>query len=260
MRQTRNVRYFAIATVLTLFGMVAIFSVGTPFLLTGLVMIVVAPLRRRRALFWALLSCPTLFTLGYVTVAPLGCTSTSSTSFGGVTTQQASCSALVGEYHSVPSLLPAVVVGLLVAAVGATLIYLVISIRNRGMSPWLTIWVRSGFEVGYVATVAILAIVATADPIHKVRWAFIATILLCLPSLLPLLPVFYVVVSSAFNATGADRGGTTWPVTAAYVAVFTLAAITNALLVGALIKSREQRRDDRCRTPLHDQPARRTDR
>jgi hypothetical protein len=108
------------------------------------------------------------------------------------------------------------------------------------MSPWLTIWARSGIEVTYVATVAILAIVATTDPIHKVRWAFIAAILLCLPSLLPLLPVFYVVVSSAFNATGADRGGTQWPVTAAYVAVFTLAAVINVVLVGAVVTSRKR--------------------
>ena len=241
MHQTSSVRYFAVATVLTLFGFLAIFSVGTPFLLTGLVMFVVAPLHRRRALFWALLSVPTLFTLGYLTVAPLGCTTTSSTSFGGTTTQQTSCPRLVGEYHSEPSLLPAVVVGLLVALLGSALVYLLVTLRERSRKPRLGVWVRSGIEVGYVATVAILGIVATADPNHKVRWALIATVLLCLPSLLPLLPVFYVVVSTAFNATGADTGGTTWPVTVAYVAVFTLAAVGNVLLVGAVLKTRTRR-------------------
>jgi hypothetical protein len=93
-----------------------------------------------------------------------------------------------------------------------------------------------------VATVAILAIVATSDPNHKAYPAFDFTLALCLPSLLLLLPAFYAVVGNAWNMTGADHGGITWPVTAAYVVMFTAAAILNVGLVGILIDTRERRR------------------
>jgi len=110
-------------------------------------------------------------------------------------------------------------------------------------SPRTAIWVRSAIEVGYVATVAILAIIATADPNNKVDWAWTATLVLCLPSLITLLPVLYLAVSKAFNMTGADAGGITWPVTAAYVTVFTLMAVMNVWLVSLAIKSHERKRN-----------------
>ena len=103
-------------------------------------------------------------------------------------------------------------------------------------------WVRSRVEAGYVATVAILAVIATNDPNQKVLWAFIASLVLCLPSMIAVVPVFYVAVSTAFNITGADNGGSTWPVTATYVAVFVLAAVLNVLLVELVRRSRQRRR------------------
>lgn len=110
------------------------------------------------------------------------------------------------------------------------------------VGPTTRIWVRTVVEVGYVASVAVLAIVATTDPNHIEYPAFQLTIGLCLPSLLLLLPVFYFVVSSAWNATGADSGGITWPVTAAYVAMFTAAAVLNVGLVSIAIDARSRRR------------------
>ena len=108
-----------------------------------------------------------------------------------------------------------------------------------------TIWVRSVVEVGYVAAVAILAIVATSDPNHKAHGVFAATIALCMPSLLLLLPAFYAVVSTAWNITGADHGGTTWPVTAAYVVMFIAAGVLNVGLVSILVDALHRRRTAR---------------
>jgi hypothetical protein len=106
----------------------------------------------------------------------------------------------------------------------------------------LRIWVRSTVEVGYVATVAILAIVATADPNHKAYPAFDFTLALSLPALVALAPVFYAVVGNAWNLTGADHGGTTWPVTVAYVVMFTAAAALNVGIVSMVVGARGRRR------------------
>jgi Kef-type K+ transport system membrane component KefB len=103
-------------------------------------------------------------------------------------------------------------------------------------------WVRSALEVGYVASVAILAIVATSDPNHMAYPAFDAALALCMPSLLLLLPAFYALVGNVWNVTGADHGGITWPVTAAYVVMFTAAAILNVGLVSMLVGARTRRR------------------
>lgn len=107
------------------------------------------------------------------------------------------------------------------------------------------IWVRSVLEVGYVASVAILAIVATSHPNHKAYPAFDFALALSLPSLLLLLPALYVVVSKAWNVTGADHGGITWPVTAAYVVMFTAAATLNVGLVSMFMDARRRRRTAR---------------
>ena len=77
------------------------------------------------------------------------------------------------------------------------------------MTKLQTIWVRSVVEVGYVAAVAILAIVATSDPNHMAYPAFDLALALSMPSLLLLLmPAFYAVVGNVWNITGADHGGT----------------------------------------------------
>ena len=106
----------------------------------------------------------------------------------------------------------------------------------------LRIWVRSTVEVGYVATVAILAIVATAHPNHIAYPAFDLTLALSMPALLALVPLFYGVVGNAWHLTGADHGGITWPVTAAYVVMFTAAAILNLGIVSMVIGARGRRR------------------
>ncbi len=112
-----------------------------------------------------------------------------------------------------------------------------------------SIWVQSVVEVGYVATVAILALVATTDPTHIAYPAFDLTLGLSVPSLVLLSPAFYAVVGNAWHLTGADNGGITWPVTAAYVVMFTAAAVLNVVLANLAVQARRRRREARRWTP-----------
>jgi hypothetical protein len=113
----------------------------------------------------------------------------------------------------------------------------------------LRIWLRSTIEVGYVTTVAILAIVATAHPNHIAYPAFDLVLALAMPALLAIAPVFYVVVGNAWDLTGADHGGPTWPVTVAYVVMFSAAAVLNVgvvTLVASHLRARYRRRRNAC--------------
>jgi hypothetical protein len=110
------------------------------------------------------------------------------------------------------------------------------SSRRRRLAA--TGWV---IEVAYLGGVAILATVATSDPNHPRRWALLAVLAVCLPALVALLPVLYVAVSTAFNVTHADNGGTRWPVTATYVVVLSVAAATNVILVLCVTRARQRR-------------------
>ena len=112
--------YWAGAVVLVVVGFLAIFSIGAPLLLTGVAMLVVGRWRHRPAVVWPVLAGVWSFVLGYLLVAPLGC-STSAVLPGeaGRTT----CSNVLGiDYSGTgvynPSLLPALMAGLAAAAIG----------------------------------------------------------------------------------------------------------------------------------------------
>jgi len=83
----------------------------------------------------------------------------------------------------------------------------------------------------YVAFVMVMMTLATTDPNHPKRGLFVIALALCLPALVPALPVLYVAVALAWSVTNADSGGVTWPVTAAYVLAAALAAACNVWLV-----------------------------
>lgn len=116
--------YFALAIGLIVFGALGLFSIGIPFLLTGLLLLVLYPVRQGREQFWPPIAAVWGFVIGYLLVAPLVCTSTSFSSAGGA--QQASrttCDGLLLHYSGEglynPPLLPAVLAGLAVAALTA---------------------------------------------------------------------------------------------------------------------------------------------
>jgi hypothetical protein len=66
--------YWVLAVVLVAFGYLSLFSMGAPFVLTGLAMIVVGRWRRNPAVVWPALIGVWAFVVGYVLAAPLGCT------------------------------------------------------------------------------------------------------------------------------------------------------------------------------------------
>jgi hypothetical protein len=112
------VGYWAASIGLIAFGVVAMFSIGRPFLFVGLAMLILGPLRRRPVLFWPPLAAVIAYNVGYWAVAPLYCTATETA--GGTSTT--TCSSLIGIGYSGsgiynPSLDPANQAGLALAAI-----------------------------------------------------------------------------------------------------------------------------------------------
>jgi hypothetical protein len=100
------------------FGIVGMFSIGRPFFLVGLAMLILSPLRRNPILFWPPLLAVIGYNVGYWAVAPLSCTAIEAV--GGTSTT--SCSWLIGIGYPGsgmfnPSLDLANQVGLVLAAV-----------------------------------------------------------------------------------------------------------------------------------------------
>jgi hypothetical protein len=120
-----SILYWAGAVVLVAFGAVAIFSIGAPFFLTGLAMLAVGPRRRERAVVWPVLLGVWAFVLGYVLIAPLGCTTSGSAHVAaGSSLSHTSCTNLLGLNYSGegvynPPLLPAFLAGLALCAIVA---------------------------------------------------------------------------------------------------------------------------------------------
>jgi hypothetical protein len=116
-RRAAAVAYWVLAAVLVVFGFLSLFSVGAPFLLTGVAMLVVGRWRRNRAVLWPALVAVWAFVAGYVLVAPLSCQTSSGMDPMSV------CSYALGliRWHGSgnPSLMPAFLVGCVSAAIGA---------------------------------------------------------------------------------------------------------------------------------------------
>jgi hypothetical protein len=118
---SRGGLYWGLAVVLVLFGSVAILSIGIPFLTLGIALLALGGWRHQPRIFWPPLVGLLSFFIGFVLIAPGSCTATA-TSPGdpaGFTT----CSNLLGLDYSGeglynPPLWPALVAGLVLAAVG----------------------------------------------------------------------------------------------------------------------------------------------
>jgi peptidoglycan/LPS O-acetylase OafA/YrhL len=108
------------------------FSIGRPFFLVGLAMLVLGPVRRRPALFWPPLLAVVAYNAGYWAVAPLYCTATEAVGGPSTTT----CSSVLGINYSGsgiynPSLDPANIAGLLLAAVAFVVVLVAIISKRR---------------------------------------------------------------------------------------------------------------------------------
>ena len=113
--------YIAIAVILIVFGYLALFSIGSPFALTGILMLALIGQRHRFNVLAPALAWPWGFTIGYLLVAPIGCTTSASGFEAGVGTLEGStrCNAVfftyAGDANYSPPLLPAVLTGVAVA-------------------------------------------------------------------------------------------------------------------------------------------------
>jgi hypothetical protein len=137
----RTTVYVAIALVLIAFGYLALFSIGFPFALTGLLMLVLIRRRHRTDVLAPVLAWPWVCTLGYLLVAPIECTSTTpGTMVGGAAaTGSTTCDALFLTYAGGPSynppLMPAAVAGVAVATATSLLVrWLLRRGSGRGVS------------------------------------------------------------------------------------------------------------------------------
>jgi hypothetical protein len=115
----RMVLYVAVALILLAFGYLALFSIGWPFALTGILMLALIGERRRANVLAPALAWPWAFTLGYLLVAPIGCSTSAMPQIadGGRASVEGStrCNALFFTYAGgadySPPLLPALLTG-----------------------------------------------------------------------------------------------------------------------------------------------------
>ncbi|MGZ8652050.1 MAG: hypothetical protein ACXWX5_07730 [Actinomycetota bacterium] len=111
------IAYWGLVVFLIVFGLLGLLSIGFPFLLLGITLAILSHRRHETGVIAAGVAAIVGFTVGYILVAPLGCTSS-----GGApgSTSHTVCSNIVGIdysgagiYH--PSLLPGLLVGILAA-------------------------------------------------------------------------------------------------------------------------------------------------
>jgi hypothetical protein len=89
---------------LIIFGFVAMFSIGRPFFLAGLALLILRPVRSRPAAFWPPLAAVIAWNVGYLAVAPWSCTATQTVGVGSGATGESFtlCSSLTGIVYSGP--------------------------------------------------------------------------------------------------------------------------------------------------------------
>ena len=116
----RTALYVAIALVLIVFGYLALFSIGWPFALTGILMLALIGERGRVDVLAPALAWPWVFTIGYLLLAPIGCTSSATATTGGRAVEGVTrCNSLfltyAGRTPYEPPLLPALLTGVALA-------------------------------------------------------------------------------------------------------------------------------------------------
>lgn len=128
--------YTGVAVGLVLFGFAGLLSIGMPFLLTGLVMLVCFPWRHRRDILWPSLAGVWGLTIGYMLVAPLGCTSYGGGPADSVARDSGTmCDGLLLSYSGGasynPPLMPALLVGLATAVASALALKMLVGRRRK---------------------------------------------------------------------------------------------------------------------------------
>ena len=115
--------YWIVTLALLGVGVLGALSIGGPFLLVGLALVVLWPLRRRPAWFWSPLMAIIAYNIGYWATAPLSCVASATTAPDGVTGEGVTiCTSLLGTrftgtgFYQPPSE-PAIWAGLFLAGI-----------------------------------------------------------------------------------------------------------------------------------------------
>ena len=124
--------YWATSLSLIGFGLLAAFSIGRPFFLVGLAMLILGPVRTRPIKFWPPLAAVVAYNAGWWALAPLSCTATEAVGETSSTT----CSSILGIGYSGtgiynPSLDPANQAGLFLATITFVVVLGTLSWRGR---------------------------------------------------------------------------------------------------------------------------------
>jgi hypothetical protein len=84
------------------FGFLGMLSIGRPFLLVGLAMLLLGPLRRRPTAFWPPLAAVIAWNVAFLAIAPMSCTTTQTIAVGssGGGEPTTLCSSLTGIVYS----------------------------------------------------------------------------------------------------------------------------------------------------------------
>lgn len=134
MKRPGVVAYWAGAVVLVAFGYPMLFGYGAPFLLIGLAMAALWPVRRKPRIYWSAMVGVFAFIAGFVLAVPLGCSSSAVPALPGSTGPSAvghtTCTNILGLDYSGPtpyrpSLVPALMAGVGAALLGAAAAWLV---------------------------------------------------------------------------------------------------------------------------------------
>ena len=115
------IAYWTITVVLIAFGTLGLLSIGFPFLLLGIALAIVSQRRQETGLVAGVVAAVVGFSVGYVLVAPLTCSSSASSADP---VEHTVCSNILGiDYSGAgsynPSLLPALIAGLVLAVLFA---------------------------------------------------------------------------------------------------------------------------------------------
>ena len=130
--------YWFTSLALLVFGFLGALSIGQPFFWVGLAMLLLGAFRGHPLIFWPPLLGVIAYNLAFLAVAPFYCTA--SAPIGSTATTV--CTSLIGLRYSGegtydPSLMPAVIVGWMVAGLTATgaLAFLLWKRRTRSDQP-----------------------------------------------------------------------------------------------------------------------------
>lgn len=138
--------YWITSLILIAFGFLAMFSIGRPFLLVGLALLILGPVRGRPAWFWPPLASVVAWNVVFLAVVPWTCTTRQTVGIGnpgdGLVEAATVCTTLLGSTVAGPgtlnpSLEPANQAALL-AAVVAFVVVLVLAVslpRARRLRP-----------------------------------------------------------------------------------------------------------------------------